>query len=123
MFEAIKIYKSEKLNAEELFPMLHSYGYERTGRVSAAGDFDRRGEIISIFPITFSDPIRLELKGDTIDRIRSYDIGSGRPLEEHEMAIILPIKGLYRKKIKTAGAGIAERSPIDSFVDIEAGDK
>jgi len=123
MFEAIKVYKSEKLNTEDLSANLYSYGYERAGRVSCIGDFDRRGEVISIFPITFSDPIRLELKDDIIERIRSYDIESGRPLEEHSMVIILPIKGVYKKKLKAITAQPTERSPIDTFVDIEPGDR
>jgi transcription-repair coupling factor (superfamily II helicase) len=123
MFESIKIYTSEKLDTEELFTNLYSYGYERVGRVSGVGDFDQRGEVISIFPITFSDPIRLELKSDSVEKIRSYDIESGRPLEEHSMVIILPIKGVYKKKIKTQGTRFTERSPIDSFVDIEVGER
>jgi transcription-repair coupling factor (superfamily II helicase) len=123
MFESIKIYKSEKLDMEEFFANLYNYGYERAGRVSGVGDFDRRGEIVSIFPITFADPIRLELRSDIIEKIRSYDLESGRPLEEHGMAIILPIKGVYRKKIKSLAAKFAERSPIDSFVDIEPNDR
>lgn len=123
MFESIKIYTSEKLDTEELFTNLYNYGYERVGRLSDVGDFDQRGEVISIFPITFSDPIRLELKSDSVEKIRSYDIESGRPLEEHSMVIILPIKGVYKKKIKTKSARFTERSPIDSFVDIEVGDR
>ena len=123
MFESIKIYKSERLDIEEFFANLYSYGYERIGRVAGEGDFDQRGEIISIFPITFSDPIRLELKGDVIEKIRSYDLESGRPLDEHSMVIILPIKGIYKKKIKTLSVKFTEQSPIDSFVDIESDDR
>lgn len=111
------------MDIEGFFENLYNYGYERAGRISGVGDFDQRGEIISIFPITFSDPIRLELRNDVIGRIRSYDLESGRPLEEHNMAIILPIKGIYKKKIKTLGVKFAERSPIDSFVDIEPNDR
>ena len=123
MFESIKIYTGERLDIEELFTTLYNYGYERVGRVSGVGDFDQHGEVTSIFPITFDDPIRLELKNDSIEKIRSYDIESGRPLEEHRMVIILPIKGIYKKKIKAQAARFAERSPIDSFVDIEVDDR
>ncbi len=123
MFEAIKIYKSEKLDIEGFFADLYSYGYERAGRVSCAGDFDRRGEVISLFPVTFADPLRLELKDDIVENIKSYDIESGRPLEDHSMAIILPIKGVYKKRLRAVTSKSLERSPIDSFVDIEPGDR
>jgi transcription-repair coupling factor (superfamily II helicase) len=123
MFESIRIYKSQRLDIEEFLASLYSYGYERVGRVSGVGDFDRRGGAISLFPITFGDPIRLELKNDIIEKIRSYDLESGKPIEEHGMAIVLPIKGIYKKRIKTPVAKLAERSPIDSFVDIEVNDR
>ena len=111
------------MNTEEFFAELYNYGYERVKRVSGIGDFHMRGEVISIFPITFNDPIRLELRHDFIERIRSYDLQSGRPVEEHNIVIILSIKGVYKKRIKTAAVKFSERSPIDSFVDIEPGDR
>jgi len=123
MFESIKLYKNEKLDPETLLAQFHYYGYERVGRVSEIGDFSRQGEAVAVFPITFSDPIRIELKDEVIEKIRSYDAASGRPIEEHSMAIILPIKGVYKKTIKTAAAELLERSPIDSFVDIEPNDR
>jgi transcription-repair coupling factor (superfamily II helicase) len=123
MFESIKIYKGEKISTEDLITELYNFGYERVHRSSSVGDFDSRGEVISIYPITFTDPIRLELKGDVIERIRSYDIDTGKPIEDHRMAIILPIKGLYKKKLRSSSARFAERSPIDSFVDIEVNDR
>lgn len=123
MFESIKLYKNEKLDLENLSADLHHYGYERVGRVSEVGDFSRAGETISIFPITFNDPIRIELRGEIIEKIRSYDVATGRPIEEHGMAIILPIKGVYKRVIKTRAAQLSERSPIDSFVDIEPDDR
>ncbi len=123
MFESIKVYKNDKIDPEELLAELYHYGYERVARVSEVGDFSRHGEVLTVFPITFSDPIRLELKLDVIEKIRSYDIVTGRPIEEHNAAIILPIKGIYKKTIKSKRADLSERSPIDSFVDIEPGDR
>jgi len=112
-----------KLDTESFFANLSDCGYERVGRVSEEGNFDFRGETISIFPVTFSDPVRLELKGDTVEKIRSYDLPSGRPVEDHNILIILPVKGIYRRKIRASSARLAERSPIDAFVDIAPGDR
>ena len=123
MFESIKFHRNEKIDPEELLAGLYHYGYERVARISEVGDFSRHGEVLSIFPITFADPIRLELKNDVIEKIRSYDILTGRPIEEHNAVIILPIKGVYKKTIKSKSVELSERSPIDSFVDIEPGDR
>lgn len=123
MFESIKLYLNEKLDVEAFFANLVEYGYERVARVSGEGDFDRRGESISVFPVTFTDPIRIELEDDSIGRIRSYDVNDGAPLEDHAIAIILPIRGIFKKMLRTKAARITERSPIESFVDIEPGDR
>ncbi|MBU4375993.1 MAG: transcription-repair coupling factor [Candidatus Omnitrophica bacterium] len=123
MFESIKIYKNEKLDLEGLLAELYHYGYEHVQRVAECGDFSRHGEVVSIFPVTFSDPIRLELKNDTIEKIRSYDIETGRAIEEHNAVIILPLKGIHKKTIRSKAVELSERSPIDSFVDIEPGNR
>jgi len=123
MFESLKIYTGEKIDLKFLFSHLDAFGYERVARISSVGDYDHRGEIISIFPLTFQDPIRLELTGEDIKRIQSFDLASGKPIEEHKIVIVLPIKGVYKKKIRTRRQTFAERSPIEGFVDIEYGDR
>lgn len=123
MFEAIKIYKSEKIDIEKFIEDLHNFGYERAARVSEVGDFDLRGGSISLFPVTFRDPIRIELKDVFVEKIKSYDVESGKTIEEHNIAIIIPIKGVYKKRLRARAVSFAERSPIDSFVDIEPNDR
>ncbi len=122
MFESIKIYKGGEIDYNSLARDLSGYGYERSQRISMPGDFSMRGGIIDIFPPTFEGPIRLELSGNRVESIRSFSIASSETLEEHSMVIILPKLGLYprRKTVKRLEAG--ERTPIESFIDIELND-
>ena len=65
-------------------------GYEKAPFVEAPGEFAVRGGIIDIFPYTQESPYRIELWGDEIDSIRSFDKESQRSIEEVETLTIYP---------------------------------
>ncbi len=65
-------------------------GYERQAQVETPGDFAVRGGIIDIFPLTEDAPYRIELWGDEIDSIRTFDVSSQRSIEQVEKLIIYP---------------------------------
>ncbi|MDI9509821.1 MAG: transcription-repair coupling factor, partial [Bacillota bacterium] len=69
---------------------LTSLGYERQGQVESPGDFAIRGGIIDIFPLTEDLPYRIELWGDEIDSIRSFDVGSQRSIDQVDHITIYP---------------------------------
>ena len=53
-------------------------GYQPEDVVEVAGSFSRRGGILDIFPPSASTPIRIELFGDEIDSLRSFDPATQR---------------------------------------------
>lgn len=122
MFETIKIYLKEELDFEKLSLDLVEYGYRACKRVSEEGDFARLGDTITLYPLTFAYPLRIELEGAAVKRIRSLDPVTYDPIEDHQAAIILPIKGIAKQKLKKRLLDAGEESPIDNFVDIEPGD-
>ena len=65
-------------------------GYERQAQVETPGDFAIRGGIIDIFPLTEEAPYRIELWGDEIDSIRTFDISSQRSIEQVDKLVIYP---------------------------------
>ena len=84
-------YKNDsELDLEELKKALVSLGYERVGQVELPGQFAIRGNIIDIYPLTEENPWRIELWGDEIDSIRSFDAQSQRSLENLEEITIYP---------------------------------
>ncbi|MFA6079448.1 MAG: CarD family transcriptional regulator, partial [Candidatus Omnitrophota bacterium] len=123
MFESIKIYVNEDLDAEKLSASLVEYGYAYAKRVAEEGDFSRLGDTITIYPLTFEYPLRIELSGSRVEKIRSVDPLTYEVVEDHNTAMILPIKGIVKKRIRADRASESgEESAIDNFVDIEAGD-
>ena len=122
MFDAIKIHLGEEIDAEKILANLVEFGYRFCKRVSEEGDFARIGDTITVYPLTFAYPLRLELDGAKVERIRSLDPITYDPIEDHNTAIILPIRGITRSKLQRKIPCKSEDSPIDNFVDIEPGD-
>ncbi len=65
-------------------------GYERNYQVEASGQFAVRGGILDIYPLTEENPVRIELWGDEIDSIRSFEADSQRSIENLEEVWIYP---------------------------------
>jgi transcription-repair coupling factor (superfamily II helicase) len=61
---------------------LVAMGYEKNYQVEAPGQFSIRGGIVDIFDLTSENPVRIELWGDEIESMRSFDILSQRSIEE-----------------------------------------
>lgn len=78
------------LDMDRLKDDLVRMGYERTGQVEMPGQFSIRGGIVDIYSLTEENPWRIELWGDEIDSIRSFDAQSQRSLENLEEVVIYP---------------------------------
>ena len=84
-------YESDStVDIEQLKTQLVALGYERVGQVEMPGQFSVRGGIVDIYCLTEENPWRIELWGDEIDSIRSFDPESQRSLENLEELTIYP---------------------------------
>ncbi len=86
------------LDLEQLLKDLVSLGYERVGQVEVSGQFSVRGGIVDIFPLTEENPWRVELWGDEVDSIRSFDAESQRSLENLKEITVYPAVEKYQKE-------------------------
>jgi len=65
-------------------------GYEKEYQVETMGQFALRGGILDIFPLTEENPVRIEMWGDEIDTIRTFDTESQKSIENIEGIRIYP---------------------------------
>ena len=77
------------INLEEIKQKLVLLGYERQDVVENKSEFSVRGGIIDV-AISEKHGIRIELWGDEIDSIRTFDINTQRSLEKQENIKIYP---------------------------------
>lgn len=73
-----------KVNVDSVLTSLITLGYERASFVEGKGQFAVRGGIIDIFGVTDETPKRIELFGDEVDSIRSFDVITQRSIENLE---------------------------------------
>ena len=86
----IHIDKQSSVEQDELAARLVELGYEKNYQVEAPGQFSIRGSIVDIFDLTEENPYRIELWGEDIESIRSFDILSQRSIEKLESVTIYP---------------------------------
>ena len=81
---------SNDYNIKELTESLFSAGYKRVTTVNMTGEFAIRGYVVDVFPINEENPIRVEFWGDTLDRMRYFNVDSQRTVEKIEKIDIYP---------------------------------
>ena len=96
--EVISLETGDVIDLEEMVKRLVELGYEKNYQAQIRGEFSVRGGIIDIFPLTEENPFRVELWGDEIDSIRSFDPESQRSIENLEKVNIYPACELVLSK-------------------------
>ncbi len=86
----LRIEKRGSLDLSDTAARLVSMGYEKNYKVERPGQFSIRGDILDIFDLTEENPFRVELWGDDIESIRSFDVLSQRSIEQLETIRIYP---------------------------------
>ncbi len=79
-----------RLDMAQIQKDLAFMGYERNYQVEAPGQFAVRGGILDVYVLTEDNPYRIELWGDEIDSIRSFDALSQRSIENLDKIKIYP---------------------------------
>ncbi|WP_375433878.1 transcription-repair coupling factor [uncultured Hymenobacter sp.] len=80
----------DKLDVNFISEMLAEYDFERTDFVYEAGQFAVRGGIVDIFSYANELPYRIELFGDEVETIRTFDPESQLSVEKREQVSIIP---------------------------------
>lgn len=77
---------------EDFVRRLVDLGYERSEICETHGEFSQRGGIIDVYPSNEDEPVRIELFGDEIESIRSFDPASQRSHRRRHDILILPAR-------------------------------
>lgn len=86
----VTVRQGDTVDLDELRHRMVDLGYEMTGEVDMPGQFAVRGGILDVYALTEDNPWRIELWGDEVDSIRSFDAASQRSLDTLEEIMIYP---------------------------------
>lgn len=82
--------EGEEMDRDGLILKLIQGGYQETILVEDPGDFAIRGGLLDIFPPLYSDPIRIEFFGDTVESIRAFSAADQRSMKHLKEVTLLP---------------------------------
>ncbi|WP_434086400.1 transcription-repair coupling factor [Hymenobacter canadensis] len=80
----------DKLDVNFVSEMLAEYDFERSDFVYEAGQFAVRGGIVDIFSYANELPYRIELFGDEVETIRTFDPETQLSVEKRQQVSIIP---------------------------------
>jgi transcription-repair coupling factor (superfamily II helicase) len=83
-------HKGQRLDEARLRSQLTLAGYEHVSQVVHPGEYCVRGGLIDLYPMGASLPYRLDLFGDEIESIRTFDPDNQRSLYPIERVRLLP---------------------------------
>nr|MBC8188789.1 hypothetical protein [Pseudomonadota bacterium] len=82
------------LDRDLLAARLVGRGYQRMALVEEPGEIAIRGDIVDIYPPQLANPVRIELWGDEVDSIRSFDPASQRSQTKSATVLLPPPREL-----------------------------
>ncbi len=120
--------KGETLDEARLKSQLTLAGYSHVSQVMSPGEYSVRGGLLDLFPMGSSLPYRLDLFGDTIETIRTFDADTQRSLYPvHEVRLLpgreFPMDEAARTTFRSRWREQFEGDPSRSVVykDISSG--
>ncbi len=81
--------EGEEYEFTSLPKTLAKMGYARSFEVESRGTYALRGDILDIYPVS-GNPVRVDFFGDTVEKIKPYDIATGERLAGVTTVEILP---------------------------------
>ncbi len=120
--------QGEKLDEAKLKAQLTLAGYTHVSQVMSPGEYSVRGGLIDLFPMGSALPYRLDLFGDEIETIRTFDADTQRSLYPvrdvrllpgREFPMDEPARTAFRKRWRERFEGDPSRSVV--YKDIGSG--
>lgn len=87
----LELRPGEDVSLEDLARHLVTFGYRRSDLVAEVGDFAVRGGVFDFFPPGEEQPLRLDLFGDTLESIKTFEPSSQRSQDTRALARALPL--------------------------------
>ncbi len=106
----------EKAKQREIIERLVEIQFERNDTELMPGRFRVRGDTIEIIPGYFNDIIRIELFGDTVDRISEIEKTSGRRLSTMEYFHVYPARHFVTPEDERKRAVESIRAELDEVL-------
>ena len=96
--------RGQRVEREWILRKLVEIQYERNDRDFARGTFRVRGDIVEVYPSYDNVALRIELFGDEVDELVSFDPVTGRTLRRHDKVAVYPKSHFVTPRSRTVQA-------------------
>ena len=94
--------EGEEFDFTTLPAQLTKMGYTRSFEVEMQGVYALRGDILDIYPVGAANPVRVDFFGDTVERIKPYELTTGTRLSPlREITVLSATDVIVSKKDRT----------------------
>ena len=103
-------------NYEETINYLSDNGYARVSTINHLGEFSVKGDVFDIYPNNFNEPVRINIFGEDIESIHSFDVISKKNTSTINRIILTPHdEGVFNKNKRaiTAESFLTDISSFD----------
>jgi transcription-repair coupling factor (superfamily II helicase) len=104
----------EQLDVNFISELLNSYDFEKTDFVYEAGQFSIRGGIVDIFSFANELPYRLELFGNEIESIRTFDPNTQLSVDSKAAVSIIP--NVQNKMVLSSTESLLNFFPANALI-------
>ena len=112
-----RISVGDELQLNPLIDWLIQRSFDRVTAVELPGEFSIHGGILDIFPPTETDPIRIELFGDEVESIRTFDVETKRRLSDLDSVAITATEPVKPPKKSEPGDSLRPHTAIASATE------
>src|SRR4029077_15898269 len=117
----VALEKGQRIDRDQILRKLVEIQYERNDHDFTRGTFRVRGDIIEVYPSYEEQGLRIELFGDEVDGLSSFDTLTGKTIRRHDKIAVYPKSHFVapRERTKQAVTSIKEelawyRSKLES---------
>ena len=82
--------RGQRIDRDQILRKLVEIQYERNDHDFARGTFRVRGDIVEVYPSYEEQGLRIELFGDEVDALTSFDPLTGKTLRRHDKIAVYP---------------------------------
>ena len=94
--------EGEEFDFTTLPAQLTKMGYTRSFEVETQGVYALRGDILDIYPVGAANPVRVDFFGDTVERIKPYELATGTRLSPlREITVLSATDVIVSEKDRT----------------------
>src|SRR5690349_8029856 len=96
--------RGQRIGREQVLRKLVEIQYERNDHDFGRGTFRVRGDIVEVYPSYEEQGLRIELFGDEVDELASFDPLTGKTLRRHDKIAVYPKSHFVAPRERTRSA-------------------